>query len=58
MTTELEKLMDILQASDTDIDTAMKTYDKAAKLIEEMETYLEKAENKVSKIKANLKGNK
>ena len=50
LSTQLDAVLDQLQASDVDIDKAVKLYDQGMKIIKELETYLKDAENKVTKI--------
>jgi exodeoxyribonuclease VII small subunit len=38
------------ESGDTDIDEAVKKYEEATKLLDEMEKYLKTAENKIKKI--------
>jgi exodeoxyribonuclease VII small subunit len=54
MASELDALMENLQSDSLDIDEAVKVYEQATKLIAQMEAHLEKAENKITKLKANL----
>jgi exodeoxyribonuclease VII small subunit len=50
MATELEQIMMWFESGDTDIDEAVKKYEEATKLLDEMEKYLKTAENKIKKI--------
>lgn len=54
MASELDTLMENLQSDSLDIDEAVKVYEQATKLIGQMEAHLENAENKITKLKANL----
>lgn len=54
MSSQLDKLITELQDGSIDIDEALQKYEKADKLIEEMEKYLKNAENKIEKIKASV----
>jgi exodeoxyribonuclease VII small subunit len=50
MATELEQIMMWFESGDIDIDEAVKKYEEATKLLDEMEKYLKTAENKIKKI--------
>lgn len=52
LNTELEEILAQLQASDTDVDEAVKLYERGMAITKELETYLKTAENKVRKVKA------
>ncbi len=52
MSQELDLLLEELQSGDLDIDQAVIKYERGMQILEEMETYLKTAENKVKKIKA------
>jgi exodeoxyribonuclease VII small subunit len=56
MAAELDALMQDLQSDNLDIDEAVRVYEQASKLIGQMEAYLQKTENKITKIKADLDG--
>jgi exodeoxyribonuclease VII small subunit len=47
---ELEQIMDKFQADDIDVDEAISLYERAQKIIEELEVYLKGAENKIKTI--------
>lgn len=47
---ELEQIMDKFQADDIDVDEAIGLYERAQKIIEELEVYLKGAENKIKTI--------
>lgn len=49
---ELEEILAQLQASDTDVDEAVKLYERGMAITKELEAYLKTAENKVHKVKA------
>jgi exodeoxyribonuclease VII small subunit len=49
MQAELDEVLAALQ-SDVDIDRAIELYEKAQKLITELESYLKTAKNKVEKV--------
>ncbi len=49
--TELDKILDQLQASDGDIDTAVANYERGMRALKELEAYLKLADNKIQKIK-------
>jgi exodeoxyribonuclease VII small subunit len=48
---KLTTLLDTLQSEDVDVDEALKLYDEAALLIEQMEERLQKAKNHVEQLK-------
>ena len=52
LNTELEEILSQLQAIDTDVDEAVKLYERGMAITKELETYLKTAENKVHKVKA------
>lgn len=54
MSDQLDVLMSELKSGDLDIDEAISKYQEAQKLINKMKKYLEVAENKVTKIKAEI----
>lgn len=47
---ELENIVAELQSGDLAIDEAMRRHDKAQKIIEQLEQFLERAEQKISKV--------
>ena len=49
---ELDEVLDQLQQDDTDIDAALKGYEKGLKLIGQLEAYLQTAENTIKKLQA------
>ena len=49
---ELDEVLDQLQQDDTDIDAALKGYEKGLKLIGQLETYLQTAENTIKKLQS------
>lgn len=51
LNTELDKILVKLQSAELDVDQAVELYEKGMKIADELETYLKKAENKVSKIR-------
>lgn len=51
---ELDAVLELLEDPATDIDAALKAYERGVKLIAELEGYLKTAENKVREIKANF----
>ena len=51
---ELDQILSELQAGDLDIDEAVKQYERGMQILEELETYLKTAENKVKKIKSDF----
>jgi len=48
---ELEEVLLKLQQPDVGIDRAIELYERGLKLIEQMETYLEQAENKIQQLR-------
>jgi exodeoxyribonuclease VII small subunit len=50
MAEQLEQIMAWFESGDIDIDEAVKKYEEATKLLEQMENYLKTAENKIKKI--------
>jgi exodeoxyribonuclease VII small subunit len=55
MYTELELIIESLQSGELNLDEAVKNYDRSTVLINKLEKHLKEAQNKVTKIKANLK---
>lgn len=53
--TELETIMNRLDDDMLDVDEVTKQYQRGMEIVKELETYLKTAENKVSKVKADLK---
>lgn len=54
LSNELDGILARLQAGELDIDEAVKLYERGMTVIEELESYLRSAENKVTKIKASF----
>ena len=50
MSAELAKIIDWFESDRVNLDEAVAKYEKALKLITEIETYLKTAQNKVKKI--------
>jgi exodeoxyribonuclease VII small subunit len=50
MAEELDQIMQWFESGDLDIDEAVKKYEEATRLLNEMEKYLKTAENKIKKI--------
>lgn len=50
--TELDTILDKLQAAEFDIDDAIKSYERGMEIVLELERYLKQAENKVTKLQA------
>lgn len=48
---ELESIILELQREDLDIDEALRGYDKGLAIVEELESYLQTAENKIRELK-------
>ncbi len=55
MNTELEEIIQLLQSGDLSLDDAVKKYERSNELIFKLEKHLESVQNKITKIKANLK---
>jgi exodeoxyribonuclease VII small subunit len=52
MSARLEEIMLWFESGEIDVDEAIKKYEEATKLLDEMEKYLKTAENKIKKISA------
>lgn len=52
MAAELDAILEALQTSDMDIDEAVKAYEHGMQLVQQLEEYLQRAENKINKVKA------
>jgi exodeoxyribonuclease VII small subunit len=52
---ELSGILDWFESDKVELDEAIAKYKQAAELIQQMETYLKTAENKVQKITSQLK---
>lgn len=50
---ELDTIIAALQQDDTDIDTALKQYQRGLELTKELETYLQDATNTITELRAN-----
>ena len=50
---ELDTVLDQLQQPDTDVDAALKGYQRGLELITQLETYLKTAENQIVTLKPN-----
>ena len=50
--TELDTVLDQLQKPDTDVDAALKGYQRGLELITQLESYLKTAENKIITLQA------
>ncbi len=55
---ELDEIMAKLQAEDLSVDEAVASYERGVELVNELQAYLEEAENKVQKIKASFDSKK
>jgi len=52
---ELDRLIEVLQGGELDVDEAIASYEKATKLIKQMEDYLSKSELKINQLKLDIK---
>lgn len=52
LSAELDEVMAKLQDESLDVDSALKYYERGLELVQQLEAYLETAENKVRKLKA------
>ena len=50
--TELDTVLDELQRDTTDVDAALKGYERGLELIQQLETYLKTAENHIKHLQA------
>ena len=48
---ELETIMDSLETDTTDVDAALKAYERGMEIVQQLEDYLKTAENKVKLVK-------
>lgn len=48
---ELEALLARVESDELDVDAAIESFEKGMKLVDELESYLSTAENKIEKIK-------
>ena len=51
---ELEQIVDRLQSGELGIDEAAKSYEQGMKLVKQLESYLETAENQITELQAKL----
>lgn len=49
---ELDEVLTKLQSTDLDVDEAVNVYERGMVIAKELEDYLKKAENKITKVKA------
>jgi exodeoxyribonuclease VII small subunit len=54
LSTELDTILNALQAPDLDIDAALELYKHGQKIIKELEKYLQTAENSVRKLSSEI----
>lgn len=52
LSTELDTVLEALQAPDLDVDQAMELYERGQKVVAELEKYLQSAENKIRNLSA------
>jgi len=50
MLSELQKIIDWFEGEEVDLDEAVKKFEKANKLVDDLEKYLKTAENKIRKV--------
>ena len=50
--TELESVMNRLQAEDLDVDEALRLYQRGLELVQQLDTYLKTAKNNIQELKA------
>ena len=55
MSAELNEIIQSLQSGDSNLDDAVKQYERGIELINKLEKYLKEVENKITKLKTNLK---
>ena len=55
MYAELESIIQSLQSGELSLDESIKQYERSRELITKLEKHLETAQNKITKIKNNLK---
>jgi exodeoxyribonuclease VII small subunit len=53
---ELDEIMILLQQEDLDVDKALEHYQRGLQLVQQLESYLKDAENKITEIKAKFSG--
>lgn len=58
LSAELDEILVMLQSADIDIDEAIKAYERGIVVANELENYIKNAENKITKIKADLTNQK
>lgn len=51
---ELDEILSRLQSGELSIDQAMPAYERGLKLVQELESYLKTAQNRVTKLQAKL----
>lgn len=56
LSVQLETVLAKLQAPDVRVDEAVKLYEEGLKLVATLEKHLKQAENKIEKLKAQIKG--
>jgi exodeoxyribonuclease VII small subunit len=52
---ELDEIIQLLQSGELNLDEAVKKYERSRELIIKLEKHLETVQNKITKIKADLK---
>jgi len=55
---ELNEIMNQLQREDTDVDEALKLYERGLSIVKELERYLGQAENRVRELKTRFASKK
>lgn len=52
LSTELDEILNKLQSAELNVDEAVGLYERGMKIAKELESYLQEADNKVAKVKA------
>ena len=52
LSTELESIIVELQSADSDIDLAIKHYERGLEVVKQLDDYLKTADNKITELKA------
>lgn len=57
MSAELNDVLSQMQSSDIDVDDAIKLYERGMKLTQQLQEYLQQAENNIIKVKKKFEAN-